>query len=90
MTEIGGENIDIICVIETKLDGTVRFLVIGYNKSNYLDIAARKRGILLYTKQSYLLFLQLKTFEISDDIKVIPFELNLGKVFSFVTFGQQL
>ena len=87
-TKIVAENIDILCVTETKLDETVRsnqFLIISYNKPYDLDVAARNEGILVYSKQSYSHFLQFTRFEVSNNIKVKPFALNLRKVWSFVS-----
>ena len=50
----------------------------GYHKPHRLDITDRKGGLLVYIK-SHLPSRLLKNFDISSDIHVIIFELNLRK-----------
>ena len=78
---IVNENIDILCIAESKIDKsfpTAQFLLPGYHKPFRLDISDRKGGLLVYVK-SYLPSRLLKSFDIPNDIQIIPFELNLRK-----------
>ena len=50
----------------------------GYHKPYRLDVTGKQGGLLVYIK-SHLPFKLLSTRNISYDIQVIPFELNLRK-----------
>ena len=57
---------------------TARFILPGYHKPYRLDIIDKQSELLVYIK-SNLLSKLLSTHIISNDIQVIPFELNLRK-----------
>ena len=72
------ENLDILCIAESKIDKsftTAQFMLPGYHN---LDISDRKGGLLVYIK-SHLPSRLLKNFDIPGNIQIIPFELNLRK-----------
>ena len=73
------ENVDILCIAETKIDEsfpTAQFILPGYHKPYRLDITDKQGGLLVYIK-SHLSFKLLSIHNTSNDIQVIPFELNL-------------
>ena len=75
------ENVDILCVAETKIDKsfpTAQFNWLGYHKPYRLDISGRQGGLLIYIK-SHLLSRRLANYTTPKDIQVISFELNLKK-----------
>ena len=75
------ENVDILCVAETKIDKsfpTAQFSWLGYHKPYRLDISGRQGGLLIYIK-SHLLSRRLANYTTPKDIQVISFELNLKK-----------
>ena len=57
---------------------TAQFILPGYHKPYRLDIIDKQSELLVYIK-SNLLSKLLSTHIISNDIQVIPFELNLRK-----------
>ena len=75
------ENVDILCVAETKIDKsfpTAQFSWSGYHKPYRLDISDRQGRLLVYIK-SHLPSRSLTNYTTPKDIQVIPFELNLRK-----------
>ena len=75
------ENVDIICIAETKIDKsfpTARFLLPGFNKPYRLDISDKQGGLLIYIK-AHLASRLLSTHISPKDMQAIPFELNLRK-----------
>ena len=75
------ENVDILCIAETKIDEsfpTAQFILPGYHKPYRLDITDKQGGLLVYIK-SHLPSKRLSIHNTSNDIQVIPFELNLRK-----------
>ena len=78
---ITDENVDILCIAETKIDEsfqTAQFILPGYHKPYRLDVTGKQGGLLVYIK-SHLPSKLLSTHNISNNIQVIPFELNLRK-----------
>ena len=76
-----GENIDILCIAEIKIDfffTTGQFLLPGYHKPFRLYISGRKGWLLVYIK-SHLLSRLSKSFDIPSDFQFDSFELNLRK-----------
>ena len=72
------ENLDILCIAESKIDKsftTAQLMLPGYHN---LDISDRKGGLLVYIK-SHLPSRLLKNFDITSNIQITPFELNLTK-----------
>ena len=75
------ENVDILCIAETKIVEsfqTVQFILPGYHKHYRLDVTDKQAGLLVYIR-SHLPSKPLSTHNISNDIQVIPFEVNLKK-----------
>ena len=75
------QNIDIICLAETKLDEsfpTSQFSVPGYSTPYRLDINSRSGGLLVYVKEN-IPSKELKNLPISKDLQIIPIEINLRK-----------
>ena len=75
------ENVDILCIVETKIDEffpTTQFLLPGYHKLYRLDIS-NKQGVLLICIKTHLSSRLLSNHISSKDIQAIPFELNLRK-----------
>ena len=75
------ENIDILCIAETKIDEsfpTAQFVLLCYHKPYLLDISDKQGGLLIYIKFN-LPSRPLPSHNTPNDIQVIPFELNLWK-----------
>ena len=75
------ENIDIICLAETKLDDSFpssNFLVPGYSSPFRLDINSRSGGLLTYIKETIPCKL-LENLIIPKGIQIQPIEINLRK-----------
>ena len=75
------ENIDILCIAETKIDESfpwAQFVLSCYHKPSLLDISDKQGGLLIYIK-SHLPLRPLSIHNIHNDIQVLPFELNLWK-----------
>ena len=75
------QNIDIICLAETKLDNsfpTSRFLVPGYTSPYRLDINSKSGGLLVYIKET-IPTKELKQLAIPKSIQILPIEINLRK-----------
>ena len=75
------ENVDILCIAETKIDEpfpTAQFILPRYHKPYRLDITDKQGGLLVYIK-SHLRSKLLSAHNTFNDIQVIPFELNLRK-----------
>ena len=75
------ENVDILCIGETKIDEsfpTAQFILSGYHKRYRLDITDKQGELLVYIK-SHLPSKLLSIHNASNNIQVIPFELNLRK-----------
>ena len=75
------ENVDILCIVQTKIDEsfpTAQSILPGYHKPYRLDVTDKQEGLLVYIK-SHLPSKPLSTHNISNDVQVIPFELNLRK-----------
>ena len=70
-----------LCIAETEIDEsfqTAQFTLPGYHKPYWLDITNKQGGLLVYIK-SHLPSKLLSTHNISNDIQVIRFKLNLRK-----------
>ena len=81
LCELGTGNVDILCIAEAKLDPLFpkwQFLIPGFHKPLRMDDSSRKRGFLVYIKSS-LPSKMLTKFKLSDNIQIIPFELNPRK-----------
>ena len=73
------ENVYILWTAETKYSfQAAQFTLPGYHKPYRLDITDKQGGLLVYIR-SHLPSKLLSTHNISNDIQVIPFELNLRK-----------
>ena len=73
------ENVDILCITETKTDKSLQtrqFTLLGYHKPYQLDMADNQEELLVF---SHLPSKLLSTHNITNDIQVITFELNLRK-----------
>ena len=75
------QNIDILCVAETKLDSsypTNQFHLQGYKTPYRFDVSSSSGGILVYIKES-LPSKTLNEFSMDNDIQAIPLEINFKK-----------
>ena len=75
------QNIDIICLAETKLDNSfpsARFQVPGYSSPYRLDINSKSGGLLVYIKDT-IPSKELKQLVIPNSIQILPIEINLRK-----------
>ena len=75
------QNIDIICLAETKLDNSFpasNFRMPGYTSPFRLDINSRSGGLLVYIKET-IPSKELKQFIIPKDLQILPIEINLRK-----------
>ena len=66
---------------ETKLDlsfPNLQFLIPGFHEPTSSDITSKRDGLLVYIKSS-LPSRVTSNFKLPENIRVIPFELNLGK-----------
>ena len=73
------ENVDILCITETKTDKSLQtrqFTLLGYHKPYQLDMTDNQEELLVF---SHLPSKLLSTHNITNDIQVITFELNLRK-----------
>ncbi len=77
---IGG-IVDIICVAETKIDGSFpnsQFSLSGFKTPPYrLDISDKSGGLLTFVKND--IPSRLLSAQLPDDIQILPVELNLRK-----------
>ena len=76
-----GDNIDILCLAETKLDSSfpiAQFLLKGYKTTYIFDVSSNSGGILVYIKE-ILPSRKLKDYTLPDDIQAIPIEINFKK-----------
>ena len=81
LCELVAGNVDILCIAETKLDPSFpnsQFLIPGFHKPLRMDVSSRRGGFLVCTKSS-LPSKMLTKFKLSNNIQIIPFELNLRK-----------
>ena len=79
LCELVAENVDILCIAETKLDHLLpnsQFLIPGFHKRLKMDVSS-PRG-LVYIKSS-LPSKMLTKFKLPKNIRIIPFELNLRR-----------
>ena len=75
------ENVDILCISETKIDESfpiAQFLLPGYHKPDRLDISDKQGGLLIYIK-AHLPSRLLSNHMSPNDIQTISFKLNLRK-----------
>ena len=76
-----GQNIDILCIAETKIDAsypTSQFHIPGYKTPYRLDVSYNSGGILVYVKEN-LPSRILKEFSLPQDIQAITIEINFRK-----------
>ena len=81
LCELVAGNVGIACIVETKLDPSFpnsQFLIPGFRKPLRMDVSSRRGELLVYTK-SFLPSKTLTKFKPSNNIQIIPFELNLRK-----------
>jgi len=75
------QNIDIVCLAETKLDDSFpssNFLIPGYSSPYRLDINSRSGGLLTYIKETIPSKL-LENLIIPKGFQILPIEINLRK-----------
>ena len=75
------QNIDIICIAETKLDKSFpksNFLMPGYKSPFRLDVSEYSGGLLVYIKD-HIPSKELLKYHIPKDVQIISFEINLRK-----------
>ena len=75
------QNIDIICLAETKLDDSFpssNFLIPGYNTPYRFDINSKSGGLLIYIKET-IPSKELKELLIPKELQILPIEINLRK-----------
>ena len=75
------QNIDIVCIAETKLDSSFpisQFHLPGYSLPYRYDKSAKSGGLLVYVKET-IPSKSLHEFTITNDIQVIPIEINFRK-----------
>ena len=75
------QNVDIICLAETKLDNsfpTSRFMVPGYTSPYRLDINSKSGGLLVYVKET-IPSKELKQLAIPKNMQILTLEINLRK-----------
>ena len=75
------ENIDIICISETKLDDSFpasNFLIPGYSSPFRLDVSSTSGGILVFIKENIPSKLLTK-LTIPSNLQILPIEVNLRK-----------
>ena len=75
------DHIDILVIAETKLDVSFpknQFLIPGYKTPYRLDVSDKSGGLLVFVRDC-LLSTEIKVDNMSTDIQVIPFELNIRK-----------
>ena len=75
------QNIDIVCLAETKLDDSFpssNFLIPGYSSPYRLDINSRSGGLLTYIKETIPSKL-LENLIIPKGLQILPIEINLRK-----------
>ena len=81
LNEVVSNNVDILCIAETKLDNSfpeAQFILNGYKKTYRLDISASSGGLLTYVN-TMIPSRQLISFVIPSDIQCIVIELNLRR-----------
>ena len=75
------QNIDIICLAETKLDDSFpasNFLIPGYTSPYRLDINSKSGGLLVYIKET-IPSKKLKQLILPKNLQILPIEINLRK-----------
>ena len=75
------DHIDILVIAETKLDASFpknQFSIPGFKTPYRLDVSDKSGGLLVFVRDC-LLSTEIKVDNISADIQVIPFELNIRK-----------
>ena len=75
------QNIDIICLAETKLDDSFpssNFSIPGYNTPYRFDINSKSGGLLIYIKET-IPSKELKQLLIPKELQILPIEINLRK-----------
>ena len=81
MSSLISENVDILIVVETKLDPsfpTAQFLIPGFHHPFRLDINRRSDGLVVYVKGSIPARV-LTSFSTLADTQIIVFKINLRK-----------
>ena len=81
LCELVAGNVDFLCIVETKLDPSFpnsQFFKPGFHKPLRMDVSSRRGGLLVFIKSS-LPSKMLTKFKLSNNIQIIPFELNLRK-----------
>ena len=72
---------DILVIAETKLDASFpknQFLIPGFKTPYRLDVSEKSGGLLVFVRDC-ILSTVIKVDNMSTDIQVIPFELNIRK-----------
>ena len=75
------QNIDIICLGETKLDDSFpssNFLIPGYSSPYRLDVDSKSGGLLIYIKET-IPSKELKQLLIPKNMQILTIEINLRK-----------
>ena len=81
LCELVAENVDILCIAETKLDHLLpnsQFLIPGFHKRLKMDVSSPRGELLVYIKSS-LPSKMLTKFKLPNNIRIILFELNLRR-----------
>ena len=81
LCDLISKNADILSVAETKLDVSFpnsQFLIPGFHEPMRFDITSKRGRMLIYIKSS-LPSKTMSSFKLSENIRAIPFELNLRK-----------
>lgn len=81
LCSIVGNNIDVLCIAETKLDlsfPTAKFMIDGYKKPYRHDVSDSSGGLLTYVNKN-IPSRPLTSFKLPDDMEVLVIELNLRK-----------
>ena len=74
-------NIDIICISETKLDESFpasNFTIPGYSSPFRLDVSSTSGGILVFIKE-HIPSKLLNKLKIPSNLQILPIEINLRK-----------
>lgn len=81
LNAVVGNNIDVLCIAETKLDKSfpvLQFLLAGFKTPYRLDVSDSSGGLLIYVNKQ-LPSRRLHRCPIAADIQVVMVELNLRK-----------
>ena len=81
LCSIVGNDIDVLCIAETKLDPsfpTANYMINGYKKPYRHDVSDSSGGLLTYVNKD-IPSRPLKSFKLPDDMEVLVIELNLRK-----------